>query len=903
MLRVEEPSRSVKAQVSKAESGSDSLACFCLVQFARAIVLGSLAYAAWRNGAMQSDTLLHLSVALGLALFISLIAQPKNSDVTPIPRVLFYVSLAWILYAAIQMMPIPWGGSLFFHGPIDAHETFVAPAAAELSSAISRLSDAVLPEIVPRATVALDESRRALVPFLIGLAYAFLTWRLFQTSQSRRVLLWALVANCTLLSMWGILQRAGGSVDILPGMEHQVSSLPFSSFVYKNAGAAAILPGAAAAVLLLALKRVTTRSHYRYTRSESWLTPYRVTLILCFTVIVTGIGVSLSRGAWAAALVSCVIIAMAHRPSVSKKMISIAVAVPVCFLTISWIAQDVNDSVQQRVSDLSLDVISTDSRWEHWKDGLQTAKAHFPSGSGLGTYGYATLPFQDQTHPTWYREAHNQFLEIVTESGIIGLSLLAILMFWFVKTCFGALRSERSGNTVAWALFGIAIFCFATVQSLADFVLTIPSNLFLYAILVSVVAGELMSHRAASSHSLVKRPHEHSTSTTGFAQFKSHLIRWRGRYSWTIASAACLMWAVLIGTDQVLTRSVTDETKITELEDSARPESTEDVLQRLDQAIAANPYSALLYERRAAWRILQYRCNLVDEATQRDQPIDWNATEPLNILNFIAAVPEAYRAALLNEFVSVKRLREPLVATMKDLRQSLELNPLRPTIHFRATTIASITGMQMNSWLDRSARLSNNDVDKLFRNGFVAYIERDDVRMVDQWTRSLSIDHRHLETIFKLAQTRLTPIQIAQELALPTRPDLLIRLAQPTMSLDGTDGPSADPDSLIDPDLAHQLIDQLNHASEVPDDLRYSVLAQFSEALSDKPSAANYWKKAVAAKPRLAKYRIRYTETLLSLGRYQEAVDQAILGRKLHPQENRFDRLTDAARMGITKQQ
>ncbi|TWU37598.1 O-Antigen ligase [Novipirellula aureliae] len=899
MLRVAEPARTLKPRTIGTDSQRESVWKRGLTHVGRALMLGAFAYGTWLNGAMQPDTLRNISIVLCIAFFCAAVANYRTEEKRPIPRTLFVLALLWILYGGIQLLPVPWASNWYFQGPVAIHEQFTLPAEAELLPAIERIStsDPALESLSPsttNASVAVEETRWALVPYLIGLAFAVLAAQLFQTSESRRILLWVLVANSTLLAIWGILQRAGGSVEILPGIRNTVPGIPFSSFAYKNAGAAAIMPAAAAALLLLAERRGSVRSQYRYKRSDEWLTPYSITLLICLGLIIIGVGVSLSRGAWAAALFACLVIAILRYKSLSRKVMYVAIALPICFLCITWVAKDVGESVGQRTSDLSFDVIAADSRWEHWKDGVQTAIAHFPSGSGLGTYGYATLSEQTQTHSTWFREAHNQFLEIGTESGLIGIVLLGLLMLWFLKQCIPSLRSDRSLETKAWASFGIALFCLLFVQSLADFVITIPTNLFVYAILVSVVASGLMT---PISPMATRIPLETSDR---WIQRCSH------RSVWTIACVACLLWSISISSDQMIARQALAMTRITELDDSAQPQMIEERLTQLDEAIDHHPRSATLYERRAAWRLQQYRTELMDEIQRRGQSADWQSTDPINILNLLAAIPDEYHEQLLADFVSTEALRRPLSQMMADLYCSLAFNSLRPSAYYRSASIASITGMKRNVFLDRSIRLSNNDVDKLFRNGLVAFITKNDEQMIDQWTRSLSIEHRYIEPIISLACQRLEPMRVAKQLVPATRPDIFLRLAATPVAANENSKDQAEKLEL-DPLLAHEMIEYLLAAEEVgeeqiAEDKRFSVVAQFYEKLLDQENAVLYWEQAVAKKPRNIDYRIRYIQSLLRLGRFTEALNQATVGRTLHPIDTRFENLVEQARRGVSQQ-
>jgi tetratricopeptide (TPR) repeat protein len=127
-----------------------------------------------------------------------------------------------------------------------------------------------------------------------------------------------------------------------------------------------------------------------------------------------------------------------------------------------------------------------DGRLTHWRDGWETAVAHLPSGSGLSTYAYAYLPFQQSGSRSWYHHADNLWLEMFTEQGIVGV----LLSLWVLAILVGAL--SRMGNSAdaidhglrvaGWYALGAIL-----ISQIFDFGLIIPANLYLTVILFSII--------------------------------------------------------------------------------------------------------------------------------------------------------------------------------------------------------------------------------------------------------------------------------------------------------------------------------------------------------------------------------------------------------------------------------
>ncbi len=311
-----------------------------------------------------------------------------------------------------------------------------------------------------------------------------------------------------------------------------------------------------------------------------------------------GVLVSLSRGAWVAAVAAALMAAIAvNRNWRSYQLIGIVTSILAGIIIVSVIAGQISTSVQARIAELSPDAIAGDQRWDQWKDGLKAAIANFPGGSGLGTYGYAVLPFQSNTRAGWFREAHNQYLEIAVESGCVGILLLVGLIGLFLSRCVKTMKRSTYDRSKHYAIFGITLLVLAAVQSVADFVIAIPSNMFLYAILVSLVF----------------------TRCGWKAKITSRTEAFESLF-WSAIVVVALTCSFVIVRGQLIERESLESTLVTAFERDSRADDAPAIVPRtLDRAIAQNPYSCLLYERRVVWNVMRYRCEIMDEADRRGE--------------------------------------------------------------------------------------------------------------------------------------------------------------------------------------------------------------------------------------------------------------------------------------------
>lgn len=132
--------------------------------------------------------------------------------------------------------------------------------------------------------------------------------------------------------------------------------------------------------------------------------------------------------------------------------------------------------------------VSSDFRFELWRDGWTAAQAFWPVGGGMGGFAKLLLPFErlevvDRTRPN---RAHNDYLELLVESGAIGVvaliacAVLIAIMAW--RSCrSGAIPREQR-------LFAFGTVAILALHSLVDYPLRSMSLACLLALAVAMMA-------------------------------------------------------------------------------------------------------------------------------------------------------------------------------------------------------------------------------------------------------------------------------------------------------------------------------------------------------------------------------------------------------------------------------
>ena len=132
----------------------------------------------------------------------------------------------------------------------------------------------------------------------------------------------------------------------------------------------------------------------------------------------------------------------------------------------------------------------TSNRTLIWGQTIKVIAEHLPFGSGLGAYAQAYTPFDPSSGFERVEQAHNDYLQILSDAGLIGLIIGVLFLYWFFKEGTANVRTKNTFRR------GVAVGAFAgcsaiLVHSIFDFVLHITaiSVMFLLVMGVLIASG------------------------------------------------------------------------------------------------------------------------------------------------------------------------------------------------------------------------------------------------------------------------------------------------------------------------------------------------------------------------------------------------------------------------------
>lgn len=175
---------------------------------------------------------------------------------------------------------------------------------------------------------------------------------------------------------------------------------------------------------------------------------------------------------------------------------ALAIALSVLLVGVFWFA---GSGFSQRLA--RTDWARMDGRVAVWQDTLRIID-NFPlTGTGFDTYAIAMLHYQTVADGLRYQEAHNEYLQLLAEGGV----MLALPMLVFVTTAIITIRRrfrERADDTLTyWIRVGaVAGIIAIALQSLLDFTLQTPGGATMFATLLAIAIHSPRRRPASRAH-------------------------------------------------------------------------------------------------------------------------------------------------------------------------------------------------------------------------------------------------------------------------------------------------------------------------------------------------------------------------------------------------------------------
>jgi putative inorganic carbon (hco3(-)) transporter len=127
------------------------------------------------------------------------------------------------------------------------------------------------------------------------------------------------------------------------------------------------------------------------------------------------------------------------------------------------------------------------SRWSAWQDTWRIIGDLPWFGTGLGNYAAAMLIYQSANRDTMFAQAHNDYLQILAEGGVLVALPVVMTLVMIVHLIRRRFADGREDRAAYWRRAGaVAGLCGIAAQSLVEFSLQMPANAALFVVTLAI---------------------------------------------------------------------------------------------------------------------------------------------------------------------------------------------------------------------------------------------------------------------------------------------------------------------------------------------------------------------------------------------------------------------------------
>ena len=329
----------------------------------------------------------------------------------------------------------------------------------------------------------------------------FLAAQAFRTLSDWRTFAWFIMLLSFFVAGLGILQHLTFNGKLYWFREMRYGGVPFGPFVNRNHFAGFV-------ELVLPMSLVPLLAG-RVRRERVVIVSILAVIPLSALLLSASRGGIISLGAELTFLLLVLLLRRAH----GRQLYAGGIVLLMAFGLVSWLGVN---QILSRFSTLETLEVSETKRASMRRGAWNIFLDHPVLGTGLGTLQQVYPPYETLYDGKIVNHAHNDYLEILAETGILG----GLCCAWFLAGLFtGTLRHvESEGNSFAntLRLCGLTACCGLLVHSLVDFNLHIPSNLLLFLLMSLLATAEIPPSGPARHHR--KRSREEAVAEAPVAE-------------------------------------------------------------------------------------------------------------------------------------------------------------------------------------------------------------------------------------------------------------------------------------------------------------------------------------------------------------------------------------------------
>jgi O-antigen ligase len=157
--------------------------------------------------------------------------------------------------------------------------------------------------------------------------------------------------------------------------------------------------------------------------------------------------------------------------------------------------------INATVERFALDKLPNEGRLVYWSNATSIVRDFPLLGTGLGTFASVYPAYEESSLSGHLSHAHNDYLEYLSELGVVGMILLSGGIAFMVVSSFLIWRVRRHPEVKGLAMGSIVAIVVILIHSIADFNLHIPANMVLFTVVLSMTAVTAFYKRSEKNKS------------------------------------------------------------------------------------------------------------------------------------------------------------------------------------------------------------------------------------------------------------------------------------------------------------------------------------------------------------------------------------------------------------------
>ncbi len=404
------------------------------------------------------------------------------------------------------LLVVLWSADALFKGELRFNRNMLQiPFAALIVIGIVQLLPIFSPEapslkIAPTSSISISPyaTRIAVVQLIAQFVFFAAALVYFDGARRMKRLTVVFVVFAAAMAFFGILQWLANPQGIY-GWRATPQAIPFASFVNQH-HFAALMEMSIGMTLGLLLGNATKKDK-------------RLLLLIAFVLMAIAVVLTGSRGGLLSLFVVIIFaatfgIVSADRigndgspPVIPRKYVFAGGALGFALVLVGMVVFLGGDASLMRGIGVTEQADFSSGRFHFWSVAVRVFLDHPILGAGLDSFATA-FPAYDSWNGTFrVEQAHNDYLQILADAGLLGFACVAAFIYLLFKRSFAIINSETDGMRRSIAVGALAGAAGILVHSIFDFPLRTPANAYFFLLLaVLATAPVKFPQRHRSKH-------------------------------------------------------------------------------------------------------------------------------------------------------------------------------------------------------------------------------------------------------------------------------------------------------------------------------------------------------------------------------------------------------------------